>query len=199
MIKKLREDRGWSQEQLAEISGISVRTIQRIESGQRASLETLKCLAAVFETNIPTLKSETKMTDQQTYVLTPEDRAALKYAHYLKSYDEFWHDHYGWDDWLQSYDKLTPDERAAYIKTRRRKDLLYSSAFYLAFGVFLFGLNYVLWPSYSWSSFACISLFIAWSIQMYFTFGGTGRLGVNHEQAAVERHLKRLEDNIGDK
>lgn len=51
-IKKMRLDRHWSQEQLAEMSGLSIRTIQRIENGDNAGLESLKSLAAVFETNI---------------------------------------------------------------------------------------------------------------------------------------------------
>ena len=34
MIQKLRLKRAWSQQQLAEFSGLSVRTIQRIEAGQ---------------------------------------------------------------------------------------------------------------------------------------------------------------------
>ncbi|WP_296082988.1 helix-turn-helix transcriptional regulator [uncultured Agrobacterium sp.] len=41
LVQKLRLQRGWSQEQLATVSGFSVRTIQRIERGQSASLETL--------------------------------------------------------------------------------------------------------------------------------------------------------------
>jgi transcriptional regulator with XRE-family HTH domain len=51
-IKKMRLERHWSQEQLAEMSGLSIRTIQRIEKGENAGLESLKSLAAVFETNI---------------------------------------------------------------------------------------------------------------------------------------------------
>jgi transcriptional regulator with XRE-family HTH domain len=51
-IKKIRLERHWSQEQLAEMSGLSIRTIQRIENGENAGLESLKALAAVFETNI---------------------------------------------------------------------------------------------------------------------------------------------------
>ncbi len=51
-IKKLRLERHWSQEQLAEMSGLSIRTIQRIENGENAGLESLKSLAAVFETTI---------------------------------------------------------------------------------------------------------------------------------------------------
>ena len=50
-IKKMRLERHWSQDQLAEMSGLSVRTVQRIENGENAGLESLKSLAAVFETN----------------------------------------------------------------------------------------------------------------------------------------------------
>ncbi|STT48732.1 DNA-binding protein [Klebsiella pneumoniae] len=33
-VKQLRLQRAWSQEQLAEMAGLSVRTIQRIENGE---------------------------------------------------------------------------------------------------------------------------------------------------------------------
>jgi transcriptional regulator with XRE-family HTH domain len=56
LIQKLRLQHGWSQEQLAELSGLSVRTIQRLEQGQTASVESLKSIAAVFEINFATLK-----------------------------------------------------------------------------------------------------------------------------------------------
>ena len=48
LVQKLRLQRGWSQEQLAELCALSVRTIQRIERGQTASLKTLNALASVF-------------------------------------------------------------------------------------------------------------------------------------------------------
>jgi transcriptional regulator with XRE-family HTH domain len=56
VIQKLRLQRGWSQQQLADLSGLSVRTIQRIEQGQVASTESLKSLAAVFEIDFSTLQ-----------------------------------------------------------------------------------------------------------------------------------------------
>ena len=52
IVRKLRLQRGWSQEQLAQFSGLSVRTIQRIENGGNAGLESLKSLASVFEIDI---------------------------------------------------------------------------------------------------------------------------------------------------
>ncbi|MBU3004692.1 helix-turn-helix domain-containing protein [Paraglaciecola arctica] len=65
MIKKLRVKNDWSQEQLAEYSGLNVRTIQRVESGQKASIETLKCLASVFEVNISKLTEEITVIDKE--------------------------------------------------------------------------------------------------------------------------------------
>lgn len=51
-VKKMRLERHWSQNQLADMTGLSIRTIQRIENGENAGLESLKSLAAVFEINI---------------------------------------------------------------------------------------------------------------------------------------------------
>lgn len=48
-IKLLRDFRNWSQEQLGAISGLNVRTIQRVEQGQPASLDTRRALARAFE------------------------------------------------------------------------------------------------------------------------------------------------------
>lgn len=63
LIQKFRLQRGWSQEQLAEVSGLSVRTIQRLERGQPASLETLKALGAAFGVDFSTLKEPDMTTD----------------------------------------------------------------------------------------------------------------------------------------
>jgi transcriptional regulator with XRE-family HTH domain len=49
-IQKRRLEKGWSQGDLARYSGLSSRTIQRVESGQTVGSESVKCLAAVFET-----------------------------------------------------------------------------------------------------------------------------------------------------
>ncbi len=57
-VKQLRLQRAWSQEQLAEMAGLSVRTIQRIENGERPGLETLSALAAVFEVTVAEIGGE---------------------------------------------------------------------------------------------------------------------------------------------
>lgn len=48
-LRELRTARQWSQEQLAELSGLNLRTIQRLEAGAKISMESLRALAAVFE------------------------------------------------------------------------------------------------------------------------------------------------------
>ena len=43
---------------MPELSGLNVRTIQRIEKGQEPSVESLKSLAAVFNVDFSTLKEQ---------------------------------------------------------------------------------------------------------------------------------------------
>ncbi len=71
LIQKLRLQRGWSQQQLADLSGLSVRTIQRLEHGQSASVESLKSLAAVFEIDFSELQRTNMPTTDTPYVHAP--------------------------------------------------------------------------------------------------------------------------------
>jgi uncharacterized membrane protein YhaH (DUF805 family)/DNA-binding XRE family transcriptional regulator len=48
-LRDLRVARQWSQDQLAKLSGLNLRTIQRLESGAKISTESLRALAAVLE------------------------------------------------------------------------------------------------------------------------------------------------------
>jgi transcriptional regulator with XRE-family HTH domain len=66
ILKQIRISRSLSQEQLAQMSGLNVRTIQRIESGHAASLESLKCLAAALDIEVSTLKQEKFMVDKSS-------------------------------------------------------------------------------------------------------------------------------------
>ncbi len=68
MIKKLRLSRGWSQEQLAEFSGLSTRTIQRIERGHNGVLESMKCLAATFNVKISELKTDNQQHANELFL-----------------------------------------------------------------------------------------------------------------------------------
>lgn len=66
ILKQLRLSRQLSQEQLAQMSGLNVRTIQRIESGKNASVESLKCLASALNVDIATLNQEKFNVNKQS-------------------------------------------------------------------------------------------------------------------------------------
>lgn len=70
-LKQLRESKCWSQQQLSELSGLSLRTIQRIEAKSVASQESIKCLAAVFEIQVQTLFEQPELTIKPDNVTSP--------------------------------------------------------------------------------------------------------------------------------
>lgn len=96
IVRKLRLQKAWSQEQLAEMAGVSVRTIQRLERGGKPGLETAKSLASVFEVNLSTFYSqdETTMHEYDTNTearkidLSLEEKKALEYAKAVKEFFE---------------------------------------------------------------------------------------------------------------
>jgi transcriptional regulator with XRE-family HTH domain len=57
-IKQERGKRSWTQEKMAEVSGLSVRTVQRLECGAEPSAETLRTLADTFGTTVETLSAK---------------------------------------------------------------------------------------------------------------------------------------------
>jgi transcriptional regulator with XRE-family HTH domain len=85
LIQKLRVQRGWSQEQLAELTGLSVRTIQRIERGQNASAESLKAMASVFEVDFSTLR-EPQMDITATSHVSADEALALAHVRKIKGF-----------------------------------------------------------------------------------------------------------------
>ncbi|GAA0854624.1 DUF4177 domain-containing protein [Aliiglaciecola litoralis] len=58
LVIKLRNNKAWSQEELAIASGLNLRTVQRIENEASASLQSKKALASVFDINIQDLDFE---------------------------------------------------------------------------------------------------------------------------------------------
>lgn len=49
MVKMFREAHGWTQETLAELSGLTPRTVQRVEGGEPSSVDSRRALARAFE------------------------------------------------------------------------------------------------------------------------------------------------------
>ena len=57
-IRLLRHRKQISQEQLAELCGVSLRTIQRVETGHRVGYATMRALAKAFEIDVDELERE---------------------------------------------------------------------------------------------------------------------------------------------
>lgn len=55
-----------SQERVAEMSGLSVRTVQRLEAGHRVSYASLRALATAFKTDVDLLEREFYAVNQST-------------------------------------------------------------------------------------------------------------------------------------
>ncbi len=53
-----REKRAWSQQHLATVSGLALRTIQRVESKGRGSYETAKAIASCLEIPVAELRND---------------------------------------------------------------------------------------------------------------------------------------------
>jgi transcriptional regulator with XRE-family HTH domain len=79
-VRALREKKSWSQEHLASASGLSVRTIQRVEVENIASAETRLALAAALDVPVIVLippQSSSAVSD------SPEVPSARAAAHSL--------------------------------------------------------------------------------------------------------------------
>lgn len=86
LVQKLRLKRGWSQSQLAQASGLSTRTVQRVEAGYPASTETLKSLAAVFEVDFSTLNPEGAMTESNDINTARQEQEVFKQVRKLRGF-----------------------------------------------------------------------------------------------------------------
>jgi transcriptional regulator with XRE-family HTH domain len=73
----LRKKRAWSQSELAEVTGLSLRTVQRIEKSGTASLESVKAFAAVFELAPESLQL-TEATDEEVTDLSESSNSVIQ-------------------------------------------------------------------------------------------------------------------------
>lgn len=64
-IKNARKERAWPQGQLADVAGVNLRTIQRIERDGVASLETQKAIAAALDIDVKLLNTISRSNKEQ--------------------------------------------------------------------------------------------------------------------------------------
>ena len=88
IIRKMRLQRGWSQSELALFSGVSVRTVQRLEKGGKPGLETLKSLADAFDVDVALFQQEADMSEEQRQRMgiSPEEHKVLVQVRRIRSF-----------------------------------------------------------------------------------------------------------------
>ncbi len=164
-IQKLRLQRGWSQEQLAELSGLSTRTIQRIERGQGASVDSLKALGAAFGVDFSELKESamTATADANANADDVPNQAAFARA----------------------------EEALAFAHIRRVKGFYIHLAQYVAVLCVLAAINLLTSPSYLWVGWVALG----WGTGVVFhglrVFDKIPFLNGEWERRQVEKRLGR--------
>ena len=173
LVQKLRLQRGWSQEQLAELSGLSVRTIQRIERGLPASNETLKSLASVFEIDFSTLQATQEPAMTTTANPTNPGFTASEPPNQNPNFS------------------VSPDEAAAMRHVRKIRGFYAHLAQYVIVISFLIVLNLITSPKYFWAMWPAMG----WGIGVLFhgmsVFGTMPFMNADWEKRQVEKYLGR--------
>lgn len=77
-ISLLRKSKGWTQEKLAEESNLSIRTIQRLESGEDSSLETLRLVSNALEVQINDLFVESEKKSKEVNLISKEQSMQIE-------------------------------------------------------------------------------------------------------------------------
>ena len=186
LIQKRRLEKGWSQELLAQLSGVSVRTIQRVEGGQKAGLETLKSLAAVFDIDVATLMQEQSMISKAS--INPDElarAAALKVGRAASHL---------------SNDPLTPNgpiglqreeaEALEYVQNLKGFHLNWITALLVL--PCLCALNYYLTPNVLWVTWAAAGWGMGLVLHALTMYGLFGVFNTKWERRAVEKRLNKL-------
>lgn len=98
LVKREREERAWPQRQLAEVAGVNLRTIQRLERDGTASFDTLMGVAQAFNMDVKQLSptSRTKEDKPQKKVhLLPCLISGKDFSNIIYGADQFQveHDH----------------------------------------------------------------------------------------------------------
>jgi len=133
ILKKLRLQKGWSQEHLAELTNLSIRTIQRVERGQKPSFETARSLAALFEVKLSIFQiGDTIMNDKEK---NPADTTSHN---------------------SQINPTLEDDEREAFNYVKNIKDFFAHLLFYVIFTAVIIvkkdlSETNMLWPLVIWT------------------------------------------------
>jgi transcriptional regulator with XRE-family HTH domain len=179
LVQTLRLKQGWSQQQLADASGLSVRTVQRMERGQPASVETLKSLAAVFNVDFASLQQEQTMSTASTAALNPADAFTT---------------HQPPNDQMSFGQRLSPAERLeaeAYRHVRKVKGFYWHASIYVVVICTQAVINLITSPHKLWFLYSAMGWGIGLSMHALGVFGKNRWFGPEWERRQVEKRLGR--------
>ncbi len=177
LIQKLRLQRGWSQEQLAELSGLSVRTIQRIENGKPASAESLKSLASVFEIEFSMLlpKSVDSIDSAKAAQASPEESKVDNFS--IKN-----------NPLMQG---VSREEALALRHVRAVRGFYIHAAQYAAVIPVLAVINLLTSPNKLWFFYPALGWGLGLTFHALAVFNKSRFFGADWEKRQVEKILKR--------
>jgi transcriptional regulator with XRE-family HTH domain len=164
IIRKLRLQRSWSQEHLAELTGLSTRTIQRIERGEKPALESVRLLADAFGIDTELLQEE--ITNGKS------------------------HSEEG-DDMEKHSIRVTSDEKEAIEYVKRLKGFYTHLFVYVVIVTGLFVLNLIVSPHRLWVLWVIFGWGIGISIQAFKIFSPFHILSPEWEKREIEKRLGR--------
>ncbi len=149
ILRKLRLKKGWSQEQLAQISGLNVRTIQRIERGQAPSLESKKSLAAAFEVQLATFDQLSGSSDKAAELVDQQVASIEKDEANMKQHNSS-------ENQYANPEQLETDEHNAIEYARGIKEFYNHLFFYVVFASMIafvkgFDDSVVIWGLLGWT------------------------------------------------
>lgn len=174
LVQKLRLQRGWSQQQLAELSGLSVRTIQRIEQGSEATVESWKSLASVFEVDFQQLRGVPAMTASERQAdpgyAQPDDAIPL-----IATADQ----------------QRTQEEWLAMRHVRKLRRFYRQLFLYVLIMGMLALINALTQRHYWWFVWPALGWGIGLLVQANFLFEWFPFLGADWERRQVEKRLNR--------
>ncbi|AOE50345.1 helix-turn-helix domain-containing protein [Kangiella sediminilitoris] len=174
IVRKLRLRNGWSQEQLAEMTGLSARTIQRIERGKPASLESQKALASVFEVDIATFQNPELITKDSQEHQTKEPVMNTQNTNDQTEATE------------KPVEKVSDEEADAMQYVKGLKDFYGHVIFYIIFSVIFIltgRISEMLFPWGAWSFVLLVHGLQAHEV--------INILNINWEKKMVEKRLKK--------
>lgn len=85
-VKALRIDMGLTQSELSDISGVSLRTIQRVELGNNATLDTARALAATF--SLPSYHALLPDDKKQESEIAPTEQLKVSQTEFFQGDDD---------------------------------------------------------------------------------------------------------------